>query len=151
MTKYHREEGFMKRVSGVIVAIYVVMEAMDFLIHKVLLSKAYAVSAQLWRPEAEMRMYLMFFFAFIFVVCFVLVFTRFFKEKSVKTGALYALIFGIGTGVSMEYGTYSFMPIPYYIALSWFLASIVEMNKLVVDILIMKFTDVCMGSYGKVF
>lgn len=118
----------MKRVAGAIVAVYVVMEALDFLIHGVLLSKSYAASAQLWRPEAEMKMYLMFIVAFIFVVCFVLIFTRFFKEKNVKTGALYGLILGVGMGVSMGYGTYSFMPIPYYIALSWFLGSVVEMT-----------------------
>jgi len=118
----------MKRVAAAIVAIYVVLEAMDFLIHNVLLSKAYAASAQLWRPQAEMKMGLMFLVTFIFVVCFAMVFTRFFKEKNVKTGTLYGLIFGIGTGVSMGYGSYAAMPLPYYIALSWFLRSIVEMT-----------------------
>ncbi|PJB82184.1 MAG: hypothetical protein CO090_02770 [Acidobacteria bacterium CG_4_9_14_3_um_filter_49_7] len=118
----------MKRVAAAIVSVYVVLEAMDFLIHNVLLSKAYAASAQLWRPQAEMKMGLMFLVTFIFVVCFVMVFTRFFKEKNVKTGTLYGLIFGIGTGVSMGYGTYAAMPLPYYIALSWFLSSVVEMT-----------------------
>jgi len=118
----------MKRVAAAIVSVYVVLEAMDFLIHNVLLSKAYAASAQLWRPQAEMKMGLMFLVTFIFVVCFVMVFTRFFKEKNVKTGTLYGLIFGIGTGASMGYGTYAAMPLPYYIALSWFLSSVVEMT-----------------------
>ena len=128
VAKYHREGIFMKRVAAAIVSVYVVLEAMDFLIHNVLLSKAYAASAQLWRPQAEMKMGLMFLVTFIFVVCFVMVFTRFFKEKNVKTGTLYGLIFGIGTGASMGYGTYAAMPLPYYIALSWFLSSVVEMT-----------------------
>ena len=41
-------------------------------------------------------------------------------------GTMYGLIWGIAAGVSMGYGTYAVMPIPYYMALTWFLGTVVE-------------------------
>lgn len=117
-----------KRIIGAIVVIFIAVEAVDFLINGVLLKEAYAATASLWRPEAEMKMGLMFVVTLIFIVSFVLIYALFFKEKTVKNGFLYGLIFGIGTGVSMGYGSYCFMPLPYYLALSWFLGSVVELT-----------------------
>ena len=37
-------------------------------------------------------------------------------------------MFGLVSGISMGYGSYSVMPIPYFMALSWFLGSLVEMG-----------------------
>ena len=54
------------------------------------------------------------------------VFDWFFKEKNMMTGTKYGLIFGIGVGISMGYGTYSVQPIMYLTALGWFLAAVVE-------------------------
>lgn len=36
------------------------------------------------------------------------------------------MLFGLGAGVSMGYGSYSVMPIPYHMAFTWFLGSVVE-------------------------
>jgi hypothetical protein len=44
----------------------------------------------------------------------------------VPTGLKYGLLFGLGAGVSMGYGSYSVMPIPYHMAFTWFLGSVVE-------------------------
>jgi hypothetical protein len=38
----------------------------------------------------------------------------------------YGLVFGIGSGISMGYGSYSVMPLPYQIALVWFLGAVIE-------------------------
>ena len=42
------------------------------------------------------------------------------------TGVWYGLIFGVGAGVSMGYGTYAVQPLPYILPLVWFLGTIVE-------------------------
>lgn len=38
----------------------------------------------------------------------------------------YGLLYGIAGGISMGYGSYSVMPLPYNIALYWFLGSVIE-------------------------
>ena len=57
---------------------------------------------------------------------FVLIYALFFGKKGVGTGLAYGGLFGIGAGISMGYGTYSVQPIPYMMALSWFLGTLVE-------------------------
>ena len=41
-------------------------------------------------------------------------------------GAKLGLLYGISVGVGMGYGLYSVMPIPYILALVWFLGTTVE-------------------------
>ena len=117
----------MKRLVGAVVAVFVAVQVMDFVIHGVLMKDLYASTPQLWRPEAEMKMVLMMLVSLLFVVCFVLVFDLYFKHKCVRSGLIYGLLLGIGIGGSMGYGTYSVMPIPYYVALGWFLGTLVEL------------------------
>ena len=47
-------------------------------------------------------------------------------NRSVGTGLKYGLVLGVATGMSMGYGTYAVMPLPYVLALSWFLATVVQ-------------------------
>lgn len=68
----------------------------------------------------------MFFTVLVAAFFFAYIYAKFFGEKSVGTGLKHGLLFGIGTGISFGYGTYAVMPIPYNLALSWFLGSVVE-------------------------
>jgi len=116
----------MKKTILAVLAVFVSWQILDFLIHGVILSSTYQATASLWRPEAEMMMGLMMFVSLVSALCFVLVYDWFFKEKNMMTGLKYGLIFGIGVGISMGYGTYSVQPIMYLTALGWFLGTIVE-------------------------
>jgi hypothetical protein len=40
--------------------------------------------------------------------------------------SIYGLLFGVAMGIGMGYGTYAVMPIPYSMALTWFLGTVVE-------------------------
>ena len=74
----------------------------------------------------EMKMGVMYVAGLIATVAFVVVFARFFSKKEIISGLKYGLWFGLGAGVSMGYGTYSVMPIPYHMAFTWFFGSIIE-------------------------
>jgi hypothetical protein len=74
----------------------------------------------------EMKMAVMYLSVLIAALCFVLVYVLFFASKGISTGLRYGVLFGVGAGVSMGYGSYSVMPIPYHMALTWFLGSVVE-------------------------
>jgi hypothetical protein len=48
------------------------------------------------------------------------------RPKSWAMGLSYGLIFGLGTGFSMGFGTYCVMPLPPFLAVAWFVGSVVE-------------------------
>ncbi len=116
----------MKRTILAVLAVFVSWSALDFVIHGVILGSIYRATPQLWRPMPEMKMGLMYFTMLVVAASFVYIYARFVAEKGIKIAVLYGLVFGIGAGTGMGYGTYAFMPIPYTIALAWFLGSVVE-------------------------
>lgn len=108
----------MKKIILAALTVFIAWMALDFVIHGLILQSTYEATAELWRPEGEMKMGLMFFTVLVAAFFFVFIFGQFFKEKGVMTGLKYGLLFGIGTGISFGYGTYAVMPIPYNLALS---------------------------------
>jgi len=116
----------MGRVIGAIVALFVAWSAMDFVIHGILLMPLYEKTQDLWRPQEEYKFGLMYVVTLVSAGAFVLVYALFFKRMTVMTGLKYGLLFGVGAGISMGYGTYTYMPIPYYLALSWFLGCLAK-------------------------
>lgn len=115
-----------KRTALAMLAVFVTWSAMDFVIHAILLAPTYEATAELWRPEAEMKMGLMQLVTAISAVGFTLMYARLVDPKCMGAALLFGLIFGFISGISMGYGTYSFSPIPYKLALSWFLGATVE-------------------------
>ncbi len=105
---------------------FVLWSALDFIIHGLILNTAYEATADLWRPMEEMKMGLMRIVVLISSICFVLIYALFFSEKGIGTAVKYGLLFGLGTGISFGYGSYSVMPIPYKMAFVWFVGSLVE-------------------------
>lgn len=116
----------LKRSILAVVAIFIAWSVLDFLIHGLLLQSTYEATASLWRPMEEMNMPLMYFVTLVYTICFVLIYGMFITEKSLLTGMKYGIIFGLAAGISMGFGSYSYMPIPLSLALSWFAGSLVE-------------------------
>lgn len=115
-----------KRVPLAVVAVFICWAVVDFVMHGILLQASYAATADLWRPMAEMKMGLTYIVTFISAGVFVLIYALFFGKKGPGIGLAYGALFGVGAGISMGYGTYSVQPIPYTMALTWFLGSLVE-------------------------
>lgn len=116
----------LKRAIIATIAIFILWQILDFVIHEILLAGLYEETKELWRPMDEMKNWLMALVSLISSAVFVSIFAFYFKEKNLITGVKYGLIFGIGAGVTIGYGSYSFMPIPYSIAFSWFIGTLVE-------------------------
>ena len=115
-----------KRALVAMVVIFVTWSIMDFVMHGLILRDAYLATAKLWRPMDEMKMTLIYFTVLVFAAVFVWVYAGFFAKKGIGTGVKYGLLLGVGVGIPMGYGTYAVMPIPYYMALTWFLGTVVE-------------------------
>ena len=115
-----------KRVVLAVVAVFVCWAVVDFVVHGILLQRSYAETAALWRPMAEMKMGLTYVVSLISCLTLTLIYALFFGRKSLGIGVAYGVILGLGAGISMGYGTYSVQPIPYVMALTWFLATLVR-------------------------
>jgi hypothetical protein len=108
------------------VAVFVAWEILDFVIHGLILGSTYATLQNLFRSQAEMKMGLLVVVTLIGALAFTAVYGWFVKPKSLATGAKFGLLWGFGGGVMMGYGTYASMPVPYILALAWFLGTWVE-------------------------
>ena len=116
----------MKRAILAVGVIFVLWSVLDFVIHGIVLSKAYEATAALWRPMDEIKMYPIYSSPFLLAVAFVLIYVLFIEGKRVGTGVKYGLLFGLGVGIATGYGTYAVMPIPYNMAFTWFLGTVIE-------------------------
>jgi len=117
-----------KQISLATLAVFIVWALLDFLIHGVILGPIYKETASMWRPMTEFKGWLLWLTYLVSGLCMVLIYARFFKEKNLKNGILYGLLLGIGFGMSMGFGSFAFMPIPYTLAQGWFWGAVVEMT-----------------------
>ena len=115
-----------KRLIMAVVAVFVAWSVLDFLIHGLLLQSIYAATANLWRPMHEMNRPVMSLVTLVAAACFVTIYGLLIERKSLASGIRYGAIFGLATGVSMGFGSYSYMPIPLTLACSWFIGSWIE-------------------------
>lgn len=104
------------------VAVFVVGQALNFLVHQVWLGATYASLAQVWRPEAELqsKMWIMFVTGAVWSFFFSYIFTRGYEGKGLAEGARYGAIIGLFFAIPQAYDSYVIYPIPYSLALKWF-------------------------------
>jgi hypothetical protein len=115
-----------KRTIWAVVAVFIAWVTLDFILHGLLLRSTYEATANLWRPMDQMNMPLIYFVTLVFAVCFVLIYGLLVGQKSLSSGIRFGALFGLATGISMGFGSYSYMPIPLTLAWSWFLGSWIE-------------------------
>ncbi len=112
-----------KRTILAIVAVFIAWTLLDFIIHGMLLKSTYEATADLWRPMNEMSMPLMYFVTLVFTGCFVLIYGLLIEQKSLASGIKFGILFGLATGISMGFGSYTYMPIPLTLAWGWFIGT----------------------------
>ena len=109
-----------------VLTVFVVIAAWETIVNLLLLSSAYQATAHLWRPMAEMKIWL-FYVIYLFVAFFfTLIFSKGYEGKGVVEGLRYGFYVGMMMAVPMAYGTYGSMPIPYSMALQWFIYGLIE-------------------------
>ena len=116
----------LKKTILSIIVIFIAWSLLDFVIHGILLEQSYAATAHLWRPMEEMNMPLMYLVTLAYIACFVLIYAIFIRNKSLLTGIKFGALFGTAAGISMGFGSFSYMPIPLSLAVSWFAGMLLE-------------------------
>ncbi len=115
-----------KKIIYSVIVVFVVFSILDYVVHELILGASYQATANLWRPMTQMKMGLMYVVVFLSSIAFVCLYALFVGNRGIKTGFFFGLIYGLGSGISMGYGTYSVMPIPYHMAFTWCWGSVIE-------------------------
>ena len=116
----------MKKFFICSLTIFIVWSVIDFLVHGVYLKEYYIQTADLWRPQGETKMFLNSVVVLISAIVFTMIYVLLIGKKSAISALAYGLLLGIVAGISMGYGFYAFSPIPYHMAVTWFLANVGE-------------------------
>lgn len=110
-----------------VIAGFVFVFIYEFIVHGFLLIPTYAMTPYLWRGQDEM---LSLFpisvsvqFIMVAVLCFI--FTRHYEDKGIKEGIRFGTMIGLLMGIG-SFGMYTYMPISFTLALSWFASILIE-------------------------
>ena len=109
-----------------IVAVFIAISAMDFLIHGLWLAPTYEATAELWRPMDEMKNGLMTLITLAISIVFVLAYDDLVSPKSMKKALCYGASVGLIVALGFGFGSYGYMPIPLSLAISWFASAAIE-------------------------
>jgi len=110
-----------KKVLLGALAVFVVFMVMDFIVHGKLLESAYQETQSMWRPDMMSKMWIFWVVRLVTAYFFVLIFSKGYENKGLMEGVRYGLYAGVMLSVGYAYGSYASFPMPYSMALQWFL------------------------------
>jgi len=110
------------------IAVYVVMNLLNYVIHQVLLRDTYMklVDSGLMRGEEAGTMWIYFVTALVVSFFFTLIFSKGYNGSGMGEGFRFGLYAGLLMATPFAYDTYASVPIPYGLALQWFLYGVIE-------------------------
>lgn len=115
-----------KRYFTATLAVFVLSQLMDYLIHGVILAPAYEATASLWRPDMNSYMWIMPVVGAVWSVLFVYIFVKGYQGRGIIEGVRFGVLIGLFVAFPMAYSTYAMIAMPYSMALQWFLYTFVE-------------------------
>ena len=108
-------------------AVFVTLQLLDFVIHSLLLGSVYNSIQDVFRPDMMDKMWIMYLTGAIFSLLFVYIFSKGYEGKGIAEGAKYGLIIGLVVHLVGSYNQYVVYPLPYSLALKWFLYGTIEL------------------------
>ena len=110
------------------IAVYVGMIVTNLAIHRGLLASTYHTEevARLMRPEAEAKTWIYFVTSAIISFFFTLIFSKGYEGKGMGEGLRYGLYVGLLMATPMAYDSYASYPLPYSLALQWFIYGTIQ-------------------------
>jgi hypothetical protein len=112
-----------------VVVIFILLEILGYLVHGVILAATYETEGikEIFRSMEEMdsKMWIMWLTDLIWVYFFVFFFTKGYENKGIMEGVRYGAYMGIFVSLVFSYQNYVMLPIPYSLALQWFIYSFI--------------------------
>jgi len=116
----------MKKVLIGFLAVFIILEVLDMLIHGVLLASAYQAIPNVWRPDMMQKMWVLHIVKLDVAFFFSLIFSKGYEGKGIMEGVRYGIYAGLLLSIPFAYGSYATYAIPYHLALQWFLGAFAE-------------------------
>jgi len=116
----------MKKVLMGAIAVFVVLEVVDIIIHGVILGSVYMNMPNVWRPDMMDKMWIMHIVKIVNAFILSFIFSKGYEGKGIWEGVRYGLYVGLMLSIGMAYGTYAMIAIPYSLALQWFIYGLIE-------------------------
>lgn len=112
-----------------LIAVFVVMEILNYLIHGVMLAGTYASEPlkSLFRSKEEMDglMWIMILMDAIWAYFFCFFFAKGYENKGIGEGLRYGLYIGLFWSLIYAYSSYAIYPLTYGIVLQWFIYGLI--------------------------
>lgn len=110
------------------VVVYIVMQALSFLIHGVLMSGTYEGLAGIFRPEAEMfdMMWMFYVSGAVTVFMFCYIFTKGYEGKGILEGVRYGALISFLMAGAWAVDPHVTFPLPANVASAWLLSGFVS-------------------------
>ena len=117
-----------KKVWIGFIAVYVAMAITNMVIHMGLLNSVYHSEAvmKIMRPESDGKVWIYFVTSAIVSFFFTLIFSKGYEGKGMSEGVRYGLYVGFLMAIPMAYDSYASYPLPYSLALQWFIYGMIQ-------------------------
>jgi len=106
--------------------IYVVYQALNYVIHSVALGPIYMGLASIWRQDMNSVMWAMYVSDLIRIFLFVFIFTKGVENRGWMEGLRYGLLMGLLLALGMSLNEYAIYPIPLTLAIYWLVLTTVQ-------------------------
>lgn len=107
-------------------AVFVAWVLLDIVGHGLIFGSMYAALPGVWRPRAEIKIWLIYAGMLVTAAAFVAIYVVQIQSRGLIAGLAYGLLFGLAMGASLACGGYAVHPIQAELALGWFILAIVE-------------------------
>ncbi|MBI2837933.1 MAG: hypothetical protein HYX75_06450 [Acidobacteria bacterium] len=110
------------------VAVFISWSVLAFVIHGVLLSGVYGSEdmMKVWRPDMQSKMWVFHVVTVVTSFFLTLIFSQWYTGRGVVEGVQFGIYSGFLMATPMAYSSYAMYPIPYSLALQWFLYGMVH-------------------------
>jgi len=115
-----------KKVLMSFIAVFITMEILSFVVNGLILSATYEATKALWRTDMNSLMWIFHVLTLVGSFFFTLIFSKGYEGKGMMEGVRYGTYIGIWMSIGMAYGTYAMIPIPYSLALQWFIYGVIQ-------------------------
>ncbi len=119
-----------KKFWTAVIAVFVILEITNYLVHGVILSSVYASEEvkQIFRPMEEMvsKMWVRWVADFVWSFFFVFIFVKGYQNKGIMEGVRFGVYIGLFFYFVYSYGSYVMYPLPYYLIFEWFVIGLMQ-------------------------
>ena len=111
------------------ISVWIVYGILEWLVNGVILHATYMAEegAKWMRPNGEIKLWVIYVAYLFFAFFFTLIFSKGFENKGIFEGVRYGFYVGLMVSIPAAYVSYATLPMPYTLALQWFIYGLIEM------------------------